>query len=310
MSPCMHQCGLGCAMRWAQEKGNCPLCRTVTRKIVVSALADNDGFTFEIEGATESSAEASEASDNEAFVGSDVSDDDSLMSDDLSPTEAAAEESEEAEEEGSARLCPGGFPLEAWAEFFNRHPDNIRPLLPWLRRELQWIYGWQWWEAAVVETSVLVNLCLWGPDEELLVRQLQHSLQEETSTFVQRLVAAAVNLCRDGILQRGQQQDLHTTGGDDNSPEASSSSTASQEGTPSSSWTSSRSPASSAEEDEDGLSAAAEQEQPQEGTEEAAVPGHSAPGQGRDRSPEQPRRPPKRRASSPQDGPPPHKRLP
>lgn len=73
----------------------------------------------------------------------------------------------------------------------------------------------------------MVCLCLWGLDEELLVHHLLHSLQEETSTFVQQLIAAAVILCRDGILQQGQ-QDPHATDRDNDSPAASSSSTTSQ----------------------------------------------------------------------------------
>ncbi|NXU22135.1 TOPRS ligase, partial [Thalassarche chlororhynchos] len=302
MSPCLHQFCLGCALRWARQKPNCPLCRSVTTAILFSVWSDNDYLMYDVPGPTEPSAQ------------------------------------DHQDEQGAAGLVPGAqidsFPPEVWADFFKSHPDNIRPLLPWLRRELGVLLEDEWWEVAAAEGTIVAHLCLCGLDEEMLVRQLQNCLLENTGTFVRQLITAAMCLCSREIRRHLSQQDPHAASGEDDSPVASPSPIASRGGTPAPHLACSSSPAGSDEEEEASTLEAtlrgapgcppsapvpAEQEQPQEEPGEAAVAGPSAqgcsccrcaPGRGRDRSAGGPRRPPKRRAPGPQDSPQPCKRPP
>ncbi|NWH48170.1 TOPRS ligase, partial [Fregata magnificens] len=302
LSPCLHQFCLGCALRWAWQKPNCPLCRLVTTAILFSVRSDDDFLTFDVPG----------------------------------PAEPPADHDQD--EQGAAGPVPGaqvgGFGPETWADFFKSHPNNIRPLLPWLRRELGVLFEEQRWEVAAAEGTVVAYLCLWGLDEEVLVRELQGYLQGQTQTFVRRLIAAAVHLCGRELRRHLGQQGPRVARGEDDGPAASPSPTASWRGTPAPHLASSSSPAGSDIEDRPSTSAAAlrggpgcppsaplaaEQEQPQEEPGEVVVAGPSAQGcsrspsthgQGRDRPPRGPRRPPKRKSSGPQDSARPCKRPP
>ncbi|GAB0205677.1 hypothetical protein GRJ2_003033300 [Grus japonensis] len=308
MSPCLHQFCLGCALRWARQKPNCPLCRSVTTTILFSVRSDDDYLMFDVPG----------------------------------PTEPPAEDRQE--EHGAVGPVPrpevGGFTPEVWADFFKSHPDNIRPLLPWLRQEFRVMFEDRRWEVAAAEGTVVAHLCLYGLDEEALVQHLQNSLTEHTGPFVLWLIVTAVRLFGREIHRHLGQQDPRAAGEEDNSPAASSRSTSpshtsSRGGTPDPRPASSSSPARSNGEEEAGTSQAAlrrdcsrppsvpipaEQEQPQEQPREVvAAAGPSArgcscspstPSQGRDRSPRGHRHAPKRRAPSPQDSPQPCKRPP
>ncbi|GAB0205683.1 hypothetical protein GRJ2_003033900 [Grus japonensis] len=308
MSPCLHQFCLGCALRWARQKPNCPLCRSVTTTILFSVRSDDDYLMFDVPG----------------------------------PTEPPAEDRQEEHEAVGPVPRPevGGFTPEVWADFFKSHPDNIRPLLPWLQQEFRVVFEDRRWEVAAAEGTVVVHLCLYGLDEEALLRHLQGYLTEYTGTFVHRLIPAAVHLCGREIRRHLGQQQPQAVGEENDSPAASSSSTSSSPtssrgGTPDPRPASSSSPASSDGEEEAGTSQAAlrgdcsrppsapapaEQEQPQEQPREvvaAAGPSArgcrcspSAPGWSGDRSPKGHRHAPKRRAPSPQDSPQPCKRPP
>ncbi|XP_029861613.1 uncharacterized protein LOC115337456 [Aquila chrysaetos chrysaetos] len=238
--------------------------------------------------------------------------------------------------QGPAGLVPwaqvGSFPPAVWADFFKSHPNNIRPLLPWVRHELGVLYEEQWWEVAAAEGIIVAHLCLWGLDEEVLVQKLQNCLSQHTRTFVPRLITAAVRLCGWAVRQHLGQQDPRAAGGEDNGPAASPSSTASPGWTPAPHPASSSSAAGPDVEEEASTSEAtlrggpdsrpsapvpAEQDQPQEEPGEAAAAGPSAqgcspsaPGRGRDRLPRGPWRPPKRKASGPRDSAQPCKRPP
>ena len=301
-SPCLHQFCLGCAVRWAQQKPNCPLCRSGTTAILFSVWSDDDYLTFDMPG----------------------------------PAEPPAEDTQQ--EQGAAGPVPGAqvdsFPPEVWADFFKRHPDNIRPLLPWLRRELRVLAEDQWWEMAAAEGTIVAHLCLYGLDEEALVRQLQNCLPEDAETFIHQLITAAVRLCGREIRWHLDQQNSHAAGEEDDGPAASPSPTASQGGALALHPASSSSPAGPDGEEEAGTSEAAlrggpgrpppvpilaEQEQPPEEPGQAPAAGPSAqgctrspsaPGWGRDRVSRGPRRPPKRRAPSPQGSAQPRKRPP
>ncbi|NXT34323.1 TOPRS ligase, partial [Pelecanoides urinatrix] len=294
MSPCLHKFCLGCAVHWAWQKANYPLCRSVTTAILFLVRADDDYLTFDVPGPAEPSPE------------------------DRQDEQGAAGPQQGAE--------VGGFPPEVWAAFFRSHPDNVRSLLLWLRREIGVLVKNQWWQVALGEANVVGQLLICGLDEEMLVRQLQSSLRENTGTFIRQLIATALRLCGREIRRHLGQQDPCAAAREDDSPAAGPSPTASQRTTPDSSLAASSSPAASDAEEEAGTSedalrwgpgrpssapVPAEQEQPQEEPGElAGVAGPSAPGWGRGRSATRPQHAPKRRAPSPQDSPQPCKRPP
>ncbi|XP_074673819.1 uncharacterized protein LOC141920635 [Strix aluco] len=304
--PCLHQFCIGCAVRQAQQNLRCPLCKSATTAIKFSVWSENDYLTFDVPG----------------------------------PTESVAEDHQD--EQGAAGPLPraqvGGFPPEVWADFFRSHRNNIRPLLPWMGRELLRLFEGQWWEAGTAEGLIVSHLCLWGLDEAVLVRNMQNCLGENTPTFVGQLFDAAVRLCAMEIRQHVGQQDPHaaTARGEHDGPASSPSPSPSTShgGSPGSSPASSTSPESSDGEEQAGTSEAAlrggpsrppstpvpaEQQQPQEEPGQAAVAGPSAqgcshspsaPDHSRDRSTGGSRRPPKRRSPGPQDSPQPCKRPP
>ncbi|NXW92394.1 TOPRS ligase, partial [Alopecoenas beccarii] len=301
ISPCLHQICVGCAMRWVRQKANCPLCRSRTTANLFSRLSDDDYLMFDVPRTAESSDEDDE------------------------------------DQHGAARPVPrpevGGFPPEVWADFFKSHPNNTRPLLPWLRGELEALAENEWWEVDATEATVVAHLCLWGLDEEALVRQLQDNVPEDTRTFVRQLIAAAVHLCGREIRLHLGQQDPHAEWGEDDSSASSASPTASRGGTPAPHTPCFGSHAGSDVEEQPSTSEAAlhwglscppnvpvpeEQQQPQEEPGQAVAgpsaqgcsPSRSAPGRGGTRPPGGPRRPPKRRNPSPPDSPPPCKRPP
>ncbi|NXE84813.1 TOPRS ligase, partial [Cochlearius cochlearius] len=299
MSPCLHQLCLGCALRWARQKSNCPVCRSRTTTILYSLWSDDDYLTFDVPG----------------------------------PAEPVAEDHQDRC--GAAGPVPGAqvgiFPPEVWADFFKSHPNSIRPLLLWLQRELGVLFEDQWWEVAAAEGIIVSHLCHWGLHEEVLVQKVQNFLPAHPGTFVRQLITTAMHLYGREIHQHVGQQDPHAARGEDDSPATRPSPTTSRGGNPDSSLASSSSPEGyNREEEASTLEAAhhgrpgcpsapvpAEQELPQEESGQAAVAGPSAqacshspsaPGQGWDRLPGGPRCPRKRRAPSPQDSPQPRKR--
>uniref|UniRef100_A0A663F590 RING-type E3 ubiquitin transferase n=1 Tax=Aquila chrysaetos chrysaetos TaxID=223781 RepID=A0A663F590_AQUCH len=93
MSPCLHQFCLGCALRWVQQKPNCPLCRSGTTAILFSVRSEDDFLTLDVPSLREPMAE------------------------------------DHQDEQGPAGLVPwaqvGSFPPAVWADFFKSHPNNI-----------------------------------------------------------------------------------------------------------------------------------------------------------------------------------------
>ncbi|XP_071595810.1 uncharacterized protein [Heliangelus exortis] len=214
----------------------------------------------------------------------------------------------------------GGFPADVWADFFKSHPNNIRPLLPWLRSQLRVVLEEQWWHLMMWEARLVGCLCLYGLDVGVLARTLETRLQEHTRPFVLRLITAALCLCGAGIHQYVAQKDTSASRGEDNSPEATTSPLG--EETDDCSLAASSTPAGSDGEEEASTSKAAlprdpghtppvplkaEKEQPQLELQEAAAPGASSVW-GRNGWLEATQWPRKRRASSPLESLPPFKR--
>lgn len=256
MTPCLHRLCYGCALRWAMKNPWCPFCRETIKTIKYSVRSDDDYLECAVP----------------------------------EPAEHLAEDQQEEQEavEPVPRAPDLSFPPEVWAAFFREHPENVEPLLAWLQQELETISGSEWWEVAAGLSTVIGYLCVYGLDEEGLVRALQPCLKNQTLPFVVRLITAAVELCSTQIRRQRDRQDAHAVGSQEDSPAAAHSHATSPGGT--------RAPATTEEE-----------EAPEEPGQAAAGPS----AQGRDCLPGGRRRAPKRRASSSlQDSPQPRKRPP
>ncbi|KAJ7398035.1 hypothetical protein BTVI_129581 [Pitangus sulphuratus] len=297
--PCLHLFCLGCIVRWVKNKPTCPLCRQTIHTILYSMRSEEDFLEIVLQRPPDPVAAAHE------------------------DEEVAAEEEEEEEEEEQVPTYIAGFPSELWARFFQESSEILGPLMPWLNEELSVLFSAHWWEKALAESTIIANLCRYGLNEEVLVRELQPLLEEHTETFVRQLIDVAAERCTDQILRQMGLLDSPSDEEQEDSPPGSPGASASCERTPSPSLASSCSPAvSSVEEDtstlEGTLRGSPEHSPsppvPAEQDEAAAVAGpsgqfcSSAPGQDGDCLPGGPRRPQKRRASGPQDPPQPCKR--
>ncbi|XP_074876939.1 uncharacterized protein LOC142027155 [Buteo buteo] len=298
--PCRHQFCLGCIVRWTDVKPDCPLCRRPVESIRFSALGEDDYLRF-VAAHPEESPDASSQAGSAPIRLAENSPRHPVASPPSSPQGIPSP----AELEAAELEDVGGLLPAVWAYLFQRRRHLLDPVLPWLRQELEAIFGPWWWEARTAESSILHVLCVHGPDEEVMLQMLEPLLGYYTTSVVYGIV---------GIIERQCSEEAwrllcpHAAGEEDNSPAASSSSASSssaspscsgsREGTPTPHPSSSSSPSG------------AEQEQPQEEPGQEAAAGPSAPGRGRDRSPGGRRRPAKRRAPSPQDSPRPCKRPP
>ncbi|KAJ7422489.1 hypothetical protein WISP_37678 [Willisornis vidua] len=82
----------------------------------------------------------------------------------------------------------GGLLPEVWAGLFRQQQHLLDPVLPWLHQRLVGIYWDQWWLVESAESSILNGLCVHGPVIKILIRKLQHFLQEHTEPLVHSIV--------------------------------------------------------------------------------------------------------------------------
>ncbi|NWT73468.1 TOPRS ligase, partial [Prunella himalayana] len=313
--PCGHEFCMGCILRWAEKKPECPLCRRLIESVRFS-LQEQKYLECVITPQGESLENSSQA---ERSLG--LLDGNSCQRPGAVPVQGIPSPAEQgpAGTEAVGSLLP-----KVWAELFQKEEHVLDPMLPWLRQRLEAIYGSQWWLAVRAENSILYSLCICGPDEEVMVQMLQPLLEEYTEQLVDATVSFIVGQCSE---EAQRLLHSHVAGKEDNSPETSSCSTSSQGGTPTWHPSPASSPAGSDMEDQPSTSKAAlcalcmlqpsvqigtEQVQPQKEQGEVVVPSSSAQGSshspiapchGWEHSHRAPHHPTERRAHSPQDSP-------
>ncbi|KAJ7399931.1 hypothetical protein BTVI_110111 [Pitangus sulphuratus] len=316
--PCGHKFCMGCILRWAEKKPECPLCRRLIESVRFS-LQEQKYLECVITLPGESSEGSSQA---EGALG--LLDGNSCRRPAGSPPSSPQWTLSPAEQGAAGTEAVGGLLPKVWAQLFKKKEHLIDPVLPWLRQRLEAIFGSQWWLALRVEYSILYTLCLWGPDKEVMLQMLQPLLEQCTEQLVDGILSIIEGQC-----SKEAQMLLHShvAGEEDNSPEASSYSTSSQGGTCTWHPTPASSPAGSDKEDQLSTTEAAlcalhiihpsvpiptEQVQPQKEQGEAVGESSSsqdsscnpaAPCQGWEHSPSRPQHLSESRASSPQDSP-------
>ncbi|KAK2518265.1 hypothetical protein Q9966_014378 [Columba livia] len=93
------------------------------------------------------------------------------------------------EQEAAGPQAVGGLLPENWAELFQNQEHLLDPVLPWLRQQLEAIYGSRWWLARSAESTILHALCICGLDGDAMVQMMQDYLEEHTEELVHGVIS-------------------------------------------------------------------------------------------------------------------------
>ncbi|NXF40304.1 TOPRS ligase, partial [Nyctibius bracteatus] len=321
--PCLHQFCLRCILSWAKRRTDCPVCRRPVERVKFSVPA-HDPVEYNIRRSTRLQ-DGSRHSDTAPVRPADNSPHGPMASPPSSPQRMSSP-AEQGAVGIDAGATVGGLLPEVWAELFQAQRHLLDPVLPWLHREVETIYGARWWLTESAESIILRALCDHGPDREVMVQVLQDHLEEYTAVLVHGIVNIITCQCSEEAQRllrsraAGEEDDSPATSSSSTSSSSTSSSntsfspTSSQAGTPDSILAPSSSPAGPDVEEEAGTPEAALRGGPGLSLSVPAGPSvlgcsrsPSAPDHCRHLSPGGPQHPTKRRASNPQDSPQPCK---
>lgn len=220
--PCRHEFCLGCILRWLRGKRTCPLCR---RLISTVRFSEQEGDCLQCiirhpREATSHAGNTASSRDGHSTHGF------------VTCLTSASEETLSAAEQGATGPeAVGGILPELWAELFQRRWNLLNPVRSWLQQILQKIYREHWWEIKTVESAILLALCIFGPDREVLVQRLQPRLQHHTALLVDGVISLIETECSQEVRRlRG----CHAAQEEAESPGANSGPSASPGGAPTS----------------------------------------------------------------------------
>ncbi|NXF13311.1 TOPRS ligase, partial [Smithornis capensis] len=187
--PCRHRFCLGCILRWVHRKPSCPLCRRTIDTVRFSD--DEDNF---LETAVTAPKELPDVISQEGTApeGLDENSPDCPVASHPSFPQSTLS----TPEQGTSGLeFVGGILPEFWADLFRGRQQLLDPVRPWLRQRLEGIYRTWWWLVEAAESTILHELCVNGPNAEVLIERLQPLLEQHTAPLVHGVINIIVGQC-------------------------------------------------------------------------------------------------------------------